>query len=202
LPGRTVRQRSLLERVFGVLRLDAATFEEIEHDESATNAAIVVALLVGVSMGIRTGLFELIAGEQGNWVWAVGLGASIGLLYAVFGLFALTLFTTGAFLIGGRLLRLEVTEVTWTQLFRTLGFSGILVVILVWAAALHPVLYFAVGLWFLAAVVVSVRQSLEFGTGRAIVTTLLSSLFAFIVLSVAFFLLSMFLVIAIFGLDA
>jgi hypothetical protein len=60
---RGVGQSNLVGRITGVLRLDPATFEEIEHDESATTPALVIALLVGVSMGIRTGLLETLAGS-------------------------------------------------------------------------------------------------------------------------------------------
>ncbi len=48
--------RSFTERMIGAATLDIATFEEVEHDESATGqAAAVVALVVRQSLDISTG---------------------------------------------------------------------------------------------------------------------------------------------------
>ena len=42
----------MLDRIIGVLRLDAATYEEIEADESATSQAAIVVAIVAVVGGL------------------------------------------------------------------------------------------------------------------------------------------------------
>jgi hypothetical protein len=173
----TVQERSFVDRLIGVATLDTATFEEIEHDESATVWAAVIAILAGISFGVGVAIGELAFG----WGEAALLFIFQSYYFAVFGLGCLALFTTTAYLVGGKLLKTEATEVTWTELFRTLGFAGIPLVALGWLLAMpfEIVLLVALGWllatgWFLAAVVVAVRQALDFSTGRAIVTALVA----------------------------
>ena len=42
----------MLQRIIGVFKLDANTFEDIEHDESATGQAALVVLAVAVLSGL------------------------------------------------------------------------------------------------------------------------------------------------------
>lgn len=165
-----VQERTFIDRVVGVAKLDTLTFEEIEHDESATARAAVIATLAGVSFGVGAALMGIALDE----VDGVGTVIFFGITYAIFGMASLALFTTIAYLVGGSLLKAEATEVTWTQLFRTLGYAGIPIVAMGWMMVVHILLFYAALIWFLLAVVVAVRQALEFGTGRAIVTALVA----------------------------
>ena len=45
-------RRSFLERILGALRLDADTYEEIEHDESALGQAVGVVALAAIAAAI------------------------------------------------------------------------------------------------------------------------------------------------------
>jgi hypothetical protein len=167
-----VRERSLLDRIVGIARLDAATFEEIEHDESATLTALTIAGLAGVSIGIGIGIFGSITGEFSGPTWFI---ASI-LTYVVLGMTALVAFVAVAYVVGGFLLKAPETDVTFGELFRTLGFAGVLIVALGWLAIMFEPIFLIVLVYFLAAVVIAVRQSMDFSTGRAIATALAATL--------------------------
>jgi hypothetical protein len=166
----TVQERSFVDRLIGVAKLDAATFEEIEHDETATVWAAVIATLAGVSLGVGIAMLGIALGEVAGW----GAVIFFGIVYAILGLLGLALFTTVAYLVGGNLLKTEATEVTWAQLFRTLGFAGLPIVVLGWLAMIHSLVLLVAIAWFLGAVVVAVRQAMDFGTDRAVVTALVA----------------------------
>jgi hypothetical protein len=113
---------------------------------------------------------------------AAGIGAirELGvlgvLLGAVITLAAWSLWAVITLFVGTRLLPGPKTEADFGQLFRTLGFSatpGLLQI-----AAIVPVvgaiIALAASLWQLAAMVVAVRQALDYdGTGRAIAVCLI-----------------------------
>jgi hypothetical protein len=149
------------ERAIGAARLDPATYEEVEHDAGAMGQAATLIVLASLAAGIGA-IREL-------GVLGVLLGAVITL--AAWSLWAvITLF------VGTRLLPGPKTEADFGQLFRTLGFSatpGLLQI-----AAIVPVvgaiIALAASLWQLAAMVVAVRQALDYdGTGRAIAVCLI-----------------------------
>jgi hypothetical protein len=149
------------ERAIGAARLDPATYEEVEHDAGAMGQAATLIVLASLAAGIGA-IREL-------GVIGVLLGAVITL--AAWSLWAvITLF------VGTRLLPGPKTEADFGQLFRTLGFSatpGLLQI-----AAIVPVvgaiIALAASLWQLAAMVVAVRQALDYdGTGRAIAVCLI-----------------------------
>jgi hypothetical protein len=149
------------ERAIGAAKLDPATYEEVEHDAGAMGQAAALIVLASLAAGLGA-IREL-------GVLGVLLGAVITL--AAWSLWAvITLF------VGTRLLPGPKTEADFGQLFRTLGFSatpGLLQV-----AAIVPVIgaiiALAASLWQLAAMVVAVRQALDYdGTGRAIAVCLI-----------------------------
>jgi hypothetical protein len=102
-----VRERSLLARMIGVAKLDAATFEEIEHDETATIPALIIAALAGVSIGFVPTL--LVAASEPPLQYI----AFVWLAWVMITVLALLVFTTVAYVVGGRLLKTASTEVTW-----------------------------------------------------------------------------------------
>jgi hypothetical protein len=58
----------MIERIIGVFRLDAGTFEQVEHDESAMPQAAMIVLAVAVASGIG-GLIGALIGD-GNAIMA------------------------------------------------------------------------------------------------------------------------------------
>jgi len=146
---------TLTQRMIGAAMLDARTYEEVEADPSATTQAVAVVAIAAVAAGIgslRYGVslvgVSLVAAFVGWFIWA-------GLTY----------------LIGTKILPEPQTHADFGQLLRVIGFSaapGVLAVfgIIPW---LGGVISFLAGLWQLAAMVVGVRQALDYtSTGRAI----------------------------------
>jgi hypothetical protein len=160
-------QRSFTDRMIGAARLDAAVYEEVEADTTATQSAAVVVVIVSIASavgGARAGLAAMMAGL---------LAALIGWL----------IWSGITYLIGDKVLG---GTATWGELLRTIGFAqspGVLYVLGVIPVLGAPI-RFAVGVWILVAVIIAIRQACDFGTGRAILTALLGFV-AYVLLGVA-----------------
>jgi hypothetical protein len=147
---------TLLERAIGAAKLDVATYEEVEHDASAMSQAVIVILVVSLAAGIGAAT-------------KAGLGGLLlGALVSFVGWF---LWAAVTYLVGTRLLPGPQTEADFGQILRTLGFSASPGVFQLFAGI--PVVGFFIGLaaslWQLAAMVVAVRQALDYeSTGRAV----------------------------------
>jgi hypothetical protein len=147
--------RSFGERLLGAARLDPATYEEVEHDEGALGQALAVVLLSGGAGGLAA------LGEGG-----IGVLGGMVLATAGWGIWALLIY-----LVGTRLLPEAETRADLGQLLRTLGFAaapGIARVLAV-ITPLRAVVLVATSVWMIAAMVVAVRQALDYtSTRRAI----------------------------------
>lgn len=148
----TVR-RSFGERMKGAALLHVDTYEEVEEDTSATpQAAGVVALVaaataLGVSQGgLPVVAIAVVTAFVGWLIWA-------GVTY----------------LIGDKLLR---GTATWGELLRTLGFAQTPRLLLAGAhlPTVGLLVQLVVFVWTLITSVVALRQALDFGTGRAVLT--------------------------------
>ena len=146
---------SLLERALGAAKLDANTYEEIEADPAALGQAMTVVVVSSLAAGIG-------AAREGALALAAGAGV------ALLGWFVWALLT---YLIGARLIPEPQTQADLGQLLRTIGFAaspGILrvfgvVPVVGWLVVL------AAALWQFAAMVIAVRQALDYkSTGRAV----------------------------------
>jgi hypothetical protein len=145
-PSPTER-RGLWDRLYGALTLDAAVFDEVEHDPDAMWQAVGVVALGGVAeaIGFPVGLGALPSGFIG---WLVSAAV--------------------IWIIGVKIL--EHTS-DFPELLRTLGFASAPKVLLVFGAILGPL---STLLWlfvlFLVAVafIVAVRQALDVPTSRAL----------------------------------
>ncbi|MFI5177378.1 MAG: YIP1 family protein [Vicinamibacterales bacterium] len=145
-------------RLMGAAMLDASVFEGIEADRPATWQAVVVVLLSSVAAGIGAG----------------GLaGPRVSTLLIVSG-FALVTWLAWAVLvlqIGTRYLPTPRTHADIGEMLRTVGFAaapGVLSVFAAFPAVTVPV-FIVVWLWMIAAMVVAVRQTLDYGnTWRAL----------------------------------
>jgi hypothetical protein len=151
------------QRLIGALALDAAVYEDVEADRSATGQALLVVLVSSLAAGI---------GSRGL------VGTSFqGILFI--SILALMAWATWAFVtlqIGGRLLPEPQTSVDVGELLRTTGFAatpGLFRILGIMPAATIPV--FAISaIWMLAAMIVAVRQALDYqSTGRAIAVCVL-----------------------------
>ena len=148
--------RSLTERMVDAARLDIDTYEEVEADETATTQAATVVAIVAVAQAI---------GSLG-----LGVGGMIGGLVAA--ILGWLLWSGITYLIGDKLLG---GTATWGELLRTIGFAqspGVLYVLGV-VPIVGGLIRFAVAIWILFAGIIAIRQALDFGTGRAILTAVL-----------------------------
>ena len=148
---------TLVDRMKGAAMLNVSTYEEVEHDHTATGQAAGVVAIAAVAQAIGSmgqgggGMISGLIGQLVAWaLWA-------GLTYLV-----------GTKLFGG--------TADWGELLRTLGFSqspGVL-----YALGFLPLLgrpiRFAVGIWVLVAGVIAVRQALDVTTGKAVATVAVS----------------------------
>ena len=166
-------------RLIGALSLDAPIYEEIEADRSANGQALGVVLLSSLATGIGARGF----GE-------ITLGAIA--FYAIIALLGWMAWALVAFEVGYRLMPLPQTRADVGELLRTTGFAttpGLLRVFGIMPGATLPV-FLGTSVWMLIAMVIAVRQSLEYtSTGRAVAVCLLGwglALAIFIVLGLAF----------------
>jgi hypothetical protein len=147
---------SLIERMVGAATLDIDTYEEVEHDESATSQAAIVVAIVALSAAI-------------GGVAAGGGGLIAGLISA----FARWLIWSGlTYLIGTAIFE---GKATWGELLRTLGFAqapGVLFVLGV-IPLLGGFINLGVWIWLLVTGIVAIRQALDVDTVKAVLTALI-----------------------------
>jgi hypothetical protein len=148
-------------RVMGASVLDIDTYEEVEADRGATTQALVVVLASSLAGGIGVSGFihdgrPLV---EGIFIWS-----AISLI--AWASWALLVFE-----IGGRLLPEPDTRVDVGELLRTIGFAsapGLLRVFGIVPELALPV-FALTTVWMLVAMVVAVRQALDYrSTLRAI----------------------------------
>jgi hypothetical protein len=158
------------ERALGAARLNTAIFEEVENDRTATGqaAGVVVLASVGTGLGGHPGIggvvFGVVAGLVGWLIWSY-----------------LTWF------IGTKWLPEPGTNADVGQLLRTVGFAqapGVLQILGI-IPAVGPLLAFAVAIWVLVAVVIAVRQALDYtSTGRAVGVCIIGALIHFAIVAI------------------
>jgi hypothetical protein len=136
-------------------KLDAQLYEEVEADRGAMREAMTVVVLSAVAAGIGNlangGLVGIISGT---------IGALVGWYIWAF----LTYF------IGTRLLPEPATSADHGELLRTIGFSSApgLIRVLGIIPGLTPIVFSIAGAWMLIAMVIAVRQALDYqSTWRA-----------------------------------
>jgi hypothetical protein len=144
------------QRMIGAAKLDVHTYEEVEADRTAFGQAMLVVVLSSVAAGV---------GMAGR---GQALGLALGTIAALIGWFIWAWLT---YFIGTRLLPTPQTHADLGQLLRTTGFSaapGILRVLGI-VPLLGGLVFFVAGVWMLAAMVVAVRQALDYtSTLRAV----------------------------------
>ena len=161
---------SLTERMLGAAKLDAATYEEVEADTTATPQAMLVVVLASVAGGVGA-------------LRAMGVGGM--LLAALASLIGWYVWAFITYFVGTRILPGAKTEADIGQLLRTIGFSATpgLIRVLGIVPGLGTLVAFVASLWMLVAMVVAVRQALDYeSTGRAIAVCVIGLIFNFVVL--------------------
>jgi len=156
-------RNSFLQRLVGAAALDAAVYEEVEADRGALAQAFAVVVLSSLAAGI---------GAAGLWEPSVE-----GVVFiTIVSLIAWAAWALVVLQIGARVMPTSETRADVGQLLRTIGFSatpGLLQVFAAMSAIAVPV--FAVtSIWMLLAMIVAVRQALDFrSTARAVAVCVL-----------------------------
>ena len=148
----STRMRTLADRFIGAARLTPAIYEEVDADKTATGQALLVLASVAAGIGLT--------GE--------GTGLLVGTIAALFGwvIWAALIYVLGAKVFPQPQLQIDIGE-----LLRTTGFAagpGVLHVFGI-VPGLGPLILLAVSVWMLVAMVIAVRQALDFtSTGRTL----------------------------------
>lgn len=163
-----VTRGSLVQRMIGASMLNVATYEEVEADRTATGQAAAVVAIVAVATAIGA------IGEGSGGIIAGLLSAFVGWLVWS----AITYFV-GTRLFGG--------TADLGEMLRTIGFAqspGVLNVLGI-IPLLGGLVRFAVFIWILVAVVIAIRQALDFSTGKAVATALVGAVAYIVIMAVA-----------------
>jgi len=146
----------LKDRIIRAARLDVHLYEEVEADPGALKQAMLVVILSSVAAGIGTFRYGGLS------------GILLGTIGALIGWFIWAYLT---YFIGTRLLPEQQTSATPGELMRTVGFSsspGIIRVLGI-IPGVTEVVSFGASIWMLIAMVIAVRQALDYkSTFRAV----------------------------------
>lgn len=157
------------ERVVGAMKLDVHTFEDVERDPTAMGQAVGVIVLAAVSAGI------------GN-VWYGGLS---GILWGVVtSLIGYGVWTLLIWVIGTKVMPDPATKADLPETFRVVAFAaapGLLGIVTI-IPLLGWLLMLLIWLWMIAAMVIAVRQVLDYSTtGKAVIVVVIGFLVNLIV---------------------
>lgn len=161
-------QRTFLRRLVGAALLRPEIYEEVEADRGATQQALAVVLLSSVSAGL---------GARGLG----GRGVLAAFFFSAVALMAWAAWSLVTYEIGVRILPDTNTRADIGELLRTIGFAtapGILRIFGL-VPGLGVPMFVISAVWMLAAMIVAVRQALDFtSTRRAVAVCGLGWLFA------------------------
>ncbi len=146
----------LQNRIIRAAKLDVNLYEEVEADKGALGQAMSVVVLSSLAAGIGT-------------IGTGGLkGIVIGTIAALIGWYVWAFVT---YVVGTKLLPQPQTKADHGELLRTIGFSsapGLLRVLGI-IPGLANLVFFVTGIWMLVAMVIAVRQALDYtSTLRAV----------------------------------
>ncbi len=143
-------------RIIQAAKLDVNLYEEVESDSGAMGQAMGVVLLSALAAGIGS------IGTKG------AVGIVIGTITALIGWYVWAYLT---YFIGTKFFPEPQTKADHGELLRTIGFSsapGILRILGI-IPFLYEIIFFISGVWMLVAMVIAVRQALDYkSTLRAV----------------------------------
>jgi hypothetical protein len=149
------------DRVVGAMRLDPNTFEDVERDPTAIGQSVGVIVLAAVAAGI------------GNIYWGGITGIVSAAMMSIIGFLIWSLIV---WVIGTKVLPEPTTKADFAETFRVIGFSaapGLASVITI-VPLIGYLFMFLIWLWQMAAMVVAVKQVLDYSTlGKAVVVVLI-----------------------------
>ncbi|MGH7850878.1 MAG: YIP1 family protein [Thermodesulfobacteriota bacterium] len=160
----------LIDRMIRASKLDFSLYEEVEADKGSMGQAATVVVLSSIAAGVGSlGVFGI------KGLIFTTIGALVGWLIWAF----LT------FIIGTKLLPEPGTKTDMGEMLRTIGFSsspGVLRILGIIPVA-GGIITFAVGIWMLVAMIIAVRQALDYkSTWRAVGVCLIGFVVYFVIM--------------------
>lgn len=154
----------LIDRVVRAARLDPALYEEVEADKSATGQAALVVVASSAAAGIGLPL---------------GLGFGGVVLATVSALVGWLVWSVIIFVVGTKLLPEPDTQSDVGEVLRVLGFASApgLIRIVGIVDGLAAVATFVAAVWMIAAMVIAVRQAMDYTSTRRAVSVCLIGFF-------------------------
>ena len=144
-----------ISRIIRASKLDVNLYEEVEADKSATFQAAGVVILSSIAAGVG----------------ALSLGSSNFLIAPLLSLVSWFAWAYLVYIIGVKIFPETTTEADHGQLLRTIGFSSAPGLIRVFGIIpnLTSIVFIASSIWMLVAMVIAVRQALDYkSTWRAV----------------------------------
>ena len=140
----------LKDRIIRAAKLDVGLYEEVEADKGALGQAMAVVVLSSLAAGVGA--------SQGGLA-----GIVFGIIAALIGWYAWAYIT---YIIGTKFLPEPQTEADLGQLLRTTGFSSSpgLIRVLGIVPGLAGVVFLVASIWMLVAMVIAVRQALDYSS--------------------------------------
>ena len=153
------------ERVVGALKLDANTFENIERDPTAMGQAVGIVALAALASNL-------------GQIWRLGFGVMlVGVCSSLVGY---VIWSVVVWLAGTKLMPDPATKADFPETFRTIAFAaspgliGVVTIVPFLGWLLMLVLTPIIWLWSMAAMVVAVRQVLDYSeTFKAAIVVLI-----------------------------
>ena len=162
-------------RIIRAARLDVALYEEVEADKSALGQAMGVVVLSSIAAGIGS------PSTAGLW------GMLMGVVVALVGWYIWAYLT---YFIGTRFLAEPQTKADHGELLRTIGFSSSpgLIRALGIIPVLRSIVFPIAAIWMRVAMVIAVRQALDYSsTLRAIGVCLIGWIIQMVLLILVFY---------------
>lgn len=149
-----------MQRIAGVFKLNPSTFEDIEHDQSATSQAALVVLIVAIMAALGNGFSSYFTRGSftGNFISAL-IWTFVGWF-----LWSLVSYLVGTSLFGGK--------ATLDEMLRVIGFAYAPQVL-----AIIPCIGGLIGaIWSLVAGFIAIRQGLDLDNTKALLTVVVGFL--------------------------
>jgi hypothetical protein len=165
----------MIRRMIGALRLDDATYEEIEADKKATGQAAYVVVATSLVSGAVNGV---LGSPEDGFFGAIG--AFIGWAF----------YAWVAYIVGVKLFPGKHTRSDWGEIARTLGFANTprFLIVLALIPGMAGLVTSVIGFWILISTIVALRTALDVSAGRAIWVAIASTIGqVLIIITVLFF---------------
>jgi hypothetical protein len=154
--GVEYKMNTYTNRIIRAAKLDANLYEEVEADKGALGQAIGVVILSSIAAGLGS----------------IGVAGISGILMGtISALIGWLIWAYLAYVIGTKLLPVPETKADYGELLRTTGFSSSpgLIRVLGIIPGLAGIVFLVAGIWMLVAMVIAVRQALDYqSTLRAV----------------------------------